>query len=124
MSIYNIQNTKDLRDAYIFLGFEKELGVPYGSIANIIRSAIRAWNNRPEPKEKVVKGDFDRVITLIEFPDWVKTLEDAEDYFCCNYHRAYVPTYYDCTGQIFTSWHKCFKRRGKWMCYHGMAVDC
>lgn len=124
MSIYNIQNTKELRDAYIFLGFEKELGEPYGSIAKKIRAAIREWNNRPEPKEKVVKGDFDRVITLIEFPDWVETLEDAEDYFCCNYHRAYVPTYYDCTGQIFTTSHKCFKRRGKWMCYHSMAIDC
>lgn len=125
MSIYNIQNTKELRDAYIFLGFEKELGEPYGSIAKKIRAAIREWNNRPEPMEKVVQqDDYGYITTLIEFPEFVETAEDAEEYFDYKYRRTYVPTYYDCTGQIFTTSHKCFKRRGKWMCRHSMAIDC
>lgn len=122
MSIYDIRNTRELRDAYEFLSFEKEID-PDGKIASKIKSAIRKWNNRPEPMERVIKGEFDYVTSLIEFPDEIETEEEAEEFFDDHYRMTYMWSPYDCTGQWFTSRHKCFKRRGKWMCYHWTSCD-
>ena len=113
MSIYDIRNTRELRDAYEFLSFEKEID-PDGKIASKIKSAIRKWNNRPEPMERVIKGEFDYVTSLIEFPDEIETEEEAEEFFDDHYRMTYMWS---------PSRHKCFKRRGKWMCYHWTSCD-
>lgn len=126
MSIYDIRNERDLRDAYWFLSVEKELGCSAGKIAKKIKTAIREWNHRPESDRKVVYtygGCGDSVIYKINCPVWVENEEDAEYWFDNEERMTYRWSPYDCTGQLFTSWHRIFHINGKWICYHSVSCD-
>lgn len=124
----NIRNRRDLELAYFMLKcFEEdytEMGMTDNRKAKLdeIKREIRRYIHKPS-EYTVVRGDWDNAVLLKSCPDWVETEEDAEEWFDTCERITYVPTYYDCTGQSFTSWHKVFKRNGKWMCYHCIAVD-
>lgn len=73
---------------------------------------------------RVIKSDWDSYITLEELKipaDY--THDDAVEYFDKYEVIHMVPSQYDCTGQLFTSWYKIFKRNGKWMAYHAVNAD-
>ena len=89
------------------------------------KKAIREKNRKEdENKDRVmVKGDWDGYLVKIYCPEWIETMEDAEEWFddCERIEMVYYP--WDCTGQLFTSWHRIFCVNGKWICYHDVSMD-
>lgn len=65
---------------------------------------------------------IDGYVELITFPDGY-TLMETESLFKRHFKIDYYPTYYDCTGQAFTVWHKTFQRNGRYCIYHSVAFD-
>lgn len=65
---------------------------------------------------------IDGYVELITFPDGY-TLRETESLFERYFKIDYHPTYYDCTGQAFTSWHKTFQRNGRYCIYHSVGID-
>lgn len=85
---------------------------------------VREFLNRKTSAEKIVhSSDYGYWVELAELPEDITDMETAEEYFNCYMRREYVPSQYDCTGQIFTRWHKVFIRRGRYHVYHGLAMD-
>lgn len=66
---------------------------------------------------------MDGYTELIEFPEIFITYDEASEFFRDFLYREYHPSAYDCTGQLFTNWHKLFFRRGHWCAYHSVAFD-
>ena len=90
------------------------------------KKAIRKEIKREEDRTKdrrIIKGDWDFYLVKIYCPEWIETMEDAEEWFndCERIEMIYYP--WDCTGQWFTSWHRIFCVNGKWICYHDVAMD-
>lgn len=90
------------------------------------KKAIRKEIKREEDETKdrrIIKGDYDSYLVKIYCPEWIETMEDAEEWFddCERIEMFYYP--WDCTGQLFTSWHRIFCVNGKWVCYHSVAMD-
>lgn len=48
---------------------------------------------------------------------------DAVEFFERNVFKEYIPSPFDCTGQIFTNSFKVFKRGGEWYAYHSVCRD-
>ena len=89
-----------------------------------IRRIDREAENRKDPYSHIVKSDFDGYWEKIVFPvEEDDTLEDAEAFFANYYEMPYRPTYYDCTGQLFTAYHSTFKVGDKWIIYHRVDMD-
>lgn len=88
------------------------------------KKAIREKLKKDDIKDRVmVKGDWDGYLVKIYCPDWVETMEDAEEWFD-DYERIEMIYYpWDCTGQLFTCWYRIFNVNGKWICYHDVALD-
>ena len=90
-----------------------------------IKVALRKYNKeRPEPRKCVYDdsyGDFTELYRLDVPDDW--EYEDVKDYFEEWEVQHCIPSQYDCTGQIFTTGYKIFKRHGHWMCYHSYGMD-
>lgn len=90
-----------------------------------IKKDIRKEHKRHDADTgRVIKSDWDSYITLEELKipaDY--TYDDAVEYFEEYEVIHMVPSQYDCTGQLFTSWYKIFKRNGKWMAYHAVNAD-
>lgn len=86
---------------------------------------VREFLNRKTGAEKIIHSDdaYGYWVELAELPEDITDMETAEEYFNCYMRREYVPSQYDCTGQIFTRWHKVFIRRGRYHVYHGLAMD-
>ena len=53
----------------------------------------------------------------------LQTEDEADAYFMGNLYRESYPSAYDCTGQIFTTWYKIFRRGGRFWAYHATAMD-
>ena len=117
-----IENNSDLRAAYNLLllagPFANDDGIK--DYCNKIKRKIRAYNAMlDESRDVIIHSDMDSVVELCEVPDgW-----NPEEYFNQYLRQTYVPRDYDCTGQIYTFYHKIFVRRGKNMIYHVMHVD-
>lgn len=89
-----------------------------------IKCAMRRWANAPVSEDRVISDDgMGGAITLVKIPE-ATSREEAEAYFKNNLERHYRPSAYDCTGQVFTLWHKPVFRSGSWWCYHCFGVDC
>ena len=88
-----------------------------------LKREVRAYNNRERDRRCIHEDDYGYYTMLIEFPDFIQSREEAEDWFDYHERRVYVPSPYDCTGQHMTRWYKLAYRRGRWYCYHGIAVD-
>ena len=90
-----------------------------------IKKAIREKNRKEDETKdrRIIKGDWDGYLVKIYCPEWVQTMEDAEEWFD-EFERIEMIYYpWDCTGQWFTSWHRIFCVNGKWICYHDVAMD-
>ena len=91
-----------------------------------IKRAIRRFYKKVcTPKNWRVVKDYgiDGAVLLLTLPEGIGSLDEAVRYMEENEVMEYEPSPYDCTGQQFTSWFKCFVRNGRWMAYHRISVD-
>lgn len=120
-----IANKSDCFIAYELLKIYKEQGRENSDKAQELKRRIRAFNHR-EPVRNIVKDNgMDGCVELVQFPDFMDDLPEAEAeiFFRENYEIEPVYSVYDCTGRPFTAWYKIFKRRGHWHAYHAIAYD-
>ena len=90
-----------------------------------IKRELRKFYHRPIDERRVFDNDFDHATFVYALPEDIKTREEAQEYFEEYEYIPYRPTYYDCTGQSFTSWYKIFQKpNGSFWCYHNIQVDC
>ncbi len=61
--------------------------------------------------------------TVLERLPGCTTEAEAVEFFERHVYREYVPSQYDCTGQIFTNSFKVFNRGGEWYAYHSVCRD-
>lgn len=131
-----LKGKRDLEIAYSMIKwldkFEKENCGKEGAVSkekveevkNRYKKAIREYHKTKHSywDEVTIIKDYgiDGWIELRELPD----VDNPDEYFMDNYYFYYKPSIYDCTGQKFTSWYKIFKRNGKNMVYHRVAIDC
>lgn len=97
-----------------------------------IKRELRKWAHKPETEDvgmgfeitrKVFGGDYDGFYELVSIPNVFKTESDADEFFNDFIRRDYVPSPYDCTGQLFTSWYHLFKRNNQFFAYHRVCAD-
>lgn len=91
-----------------------------------LKRNLRAYLNKPIKEERrcIYEDNYGYYILLARLPEFLKSEEDAEEYFEKFEQMDYKPSMYDCTGQHYTIGHKIFKRRGRFYVYHSIAVDC
>lgn len=121
-----ITNNKDLKFWYIYLKSVKDGDLPCINVELVkeCKKAVREYTHRPVPVERIFDADIDGMTSVYPLPETIRTEQDAEEYFNDYEHIHYRPTYYDCTGQLFTSWYKIFKRHDHFWVYHRIARDC
>ena len=121
--MYDIRVT-NYRDAQFWLIAVKEL--KNEDVVREAKQALRKFFNRmpEEPEARIFDNDYDHFIKVFPLPDDITTPEEADEYFReCEYIH-YRPTYYDCTGQWFTSWYKVFRKPdGRFWAYHSVQAD-
>lgn len=130
MSDYRF-NTYTLRQAYEYLRFfEKHIAngavlAPGATdIVLALKKHIRDLSHRAPREEVLVRDDgMDGYVIRFPLPEWVETEEQANDFFRDRYYRECVPSMYDCTGQLFTSWFTCKKWGNRWWAWHSVGVD-
>lgn len=89
-----------------------------------IKRMIRKQNKRIRTEVIVKDYGIDGYIVKFPLPEYLKTEEDAIEYFREEEYIRYRPTYYDCTGQAFTSWFKIFQKPdGRFWAYHSVGYD-
>ena len=89
-----------------------------------LKRDIREYNKRPESEEVIVRDyGIDGFVIRKPLPDFLKSIEDAVEYFEENEYMRCRPSMYDCTGDLFTSWYKIYKKDGRIWCYHSISVD-
>ena len=115
----NIVRGMNIRYAYELLA---ELRNAEPEMIVAIKRYVRRVSKEKEYPYQIVRDEQDNVVykTVLN----ADTAEGAEQEFRCEHHREYWPTYYDCTGQWFTSWHRIFKISGKYVLYHSIQCDC
>lgn len=120
-----IRSADDYEYAALILKFIKSGDIRDDkSMVISLKCAMRRWASAPVSENRVIHDDgMGGAITLVQIPG-ATSREDAEAYFKNNLERHYRPSAYDCTGQIFTLWHKPVFRSGSWWCYHCFGVDC
>lgn len=127
--MFTIRCKDDLRIAYEIL-YDRKGRVP-STLRNdekIVewKRAIRNYLKNQPVSEKVLVKDYgiDGGIIRFPLPECIKTEEEAREYFEeCEYIH-YRPTYYDCTGQAFTSWYKVYRAKdGRFWAYHSISYD-
>ncbi len=123
-----VRNREDLKDAYIMIQALTEL-IPEAKKTDkcketIIKykQAVRAYHHKQDDKVRIIKGDFDGYVELIEFPEWMD-YHDAKIAFEEFHELIAYPSQYDCTGQRFTMGAKFFMRRDHYFCYHSVGLD-
>lgn len=119
-----IINDHLLKIGYELLNIYKEMNYSYyyPEKINELKRNIRQYVHR-ETDRRILHGDCDGYTLLIQCPDWVKTEENAEEWFNDNEYISCGWSPYDCTGQLFTNWYSCKERNGKWICYHSIGID-
>lgn len=126
-----IRNDHDLRVAYEILAIlaDKPLPMTVPADAKLadhikrIKRTIRDYRDRTRSQAQIVRNDGDSMVVVLPLPAALESEIDAQAYFLDNYFQEAVPSMYDCTGQIFTTWYKIFKRRGQFWAYHATAMD-
>ena len=88
-----------------------------------VKRTIRKYRDK---RDAYIVKDYgiDGYIELAPLPEQIRTEQAAEEYFDQAMRLEYRPTYYDCTGQLFTGWHKLVNRHGRWYVYHRICCDC
>lgn len=120
--MFKINNYHDLALAYEILELAFERGKNEKAVE--LKREMRAFTNKPLSDRRFVQDyGMDGYVVLFPLPEYVKTMDEAKDYFEeCEYIH-YRPSAYDCTGQAFTSWYKLFVRNGRFHAYHSVAFD-
>ena len=88
-----------------------------------LKKSIREYSKRKSDRRYFGESDYGYYKVLIELPEYIKSKEDAEEYFKENEFMTCRPSQYECTGQHFTLRYKISKRNGKYMAYHECGVD-
>lgn len=92
-----------------------------------IKRRLRAAIKPQEPDRKIFyrKNENDCFYEFFLLPADVRTIEAAREFFDEFVRREYVPTYYDCTGQWFTSYAKFYDFGADGIaCLHRIDCDC
>ena len=114
-----IRTKADLRLAYnILRNFDGGSNDWYADL----KREIRAYTGRTSDR-RVIDDRGDSAVMLITLPDWIKSAEMAQEYFEHYEYREYLPSMYDCTGQLFTNWFKIVERGGRFVAYHSISMD-
>lgn len=124
------RDKEELRRAYNLLNVCEEalrnggFGKPDGAREFVIKlkRKIREATKRVS-NYRIVSGDYDYYVELIECPEEIQTVDAARDYFYDNFYREYFPEPWDCTGQLFTNWYHIAQRRGRMIIYHSVSRD-
>lgn len=117
-----IRNKEDLKFAYGFMKLAELHGLD--SVRDEVKADIRKYLRKPEKEGKVIKEyGIDGFISLSPLPEFLKTKEDANEWFNDNEYLRCMPSPYDCTGQAFTNWYKIFKRGDRFWVYHSISFD-
>ena len=88
-----------------------------------IKQEIRLRNRPTESRIIATWGDWDGWMEVVACPAWVKTKEDAEEFFYEELDLPPIRSAYDCTGKTFVSWYKVGKRCGQWVVYVRKGLD-
>ena len=116
-----IKNKKDLRCEYMLMRLAKGR---YPDLEKEAKRDIREYYKRQAGKDRrVIHGNFDYFIELVELPEFIETQDMVDEYFEENIRLVYIPSQYDCTGQLFTNWYKPVKRNDRWYVYHSVSMD-
>ena len=127
--MFTIRNRKDLELAYemikIFDDREAEMGNPEAAKKAVIemKREIRRYLKPVDTGRRLVRNFEDGYIERIELPEAVKDMDEAVRYFHENIKIEYQPTYYDCTGQLFTGGFDIFNLNGRFVVYHCVDAD-
>ena len=126
----NIRGKKDLQFAYGLLKILEKEAINQKENEKLqklivdYKKEIRAYVNKKASDRRIVKEyGIDGYIELIALPKRLTDIENAIEYFEDVEKIYYRPTYYDCTGQAFTSWYKVFKRNDRFFAYHSVCFD-
>lgn len=129
--MFRVNDKETARKAYEAIRMFSALNddVVKGMIADIKRN-LREWTHKPSNifdgniQRRIVKDDgIDGFVELVTLPDDIDNVEYAEKFFHENVYMECRPSMYDCTGQLFTSWYKLFKRGNRFFAYHSVACD-
>ena len=120
------------REAYNKMRLYTELMRETGATQDEIDKGLVKWkrhlrdkirkNKKEQEERKLVANWGETCVYLVRLGDF-KNLGEADDYFMWNEYREYIPSAYDCTGQIFTDWYHLFKRHGVYYAYHSISID-
>lgn len=87
-----------------------------------IRNQHKEWE-QANKHTWVVKNHWDFIIEKSIYADDGETIGEMEEFFENYFQIPYYDRGYDCTGQLFTSWHSIFKVNGNWIIYHCISMD-
>ena len=138
---FKVNDNKGFRDGYKLLAlmndpkFTKDADkFKMDEYVQKLKRELRRWAHRDTRVKNVGMGfmvesrivkdyGIDGFIALLALPEVIDTEEDAQEFFKDFIRIDYRPSMYDCTGQAFTSWHKLFKRNGRFYVYHSVGMD-
>lgn len=112
----------DLRNEYIKLKIFSQCPALIDETIDTKRR-IREYTNRKSDRTIVRDYGIDGFVSLIELPEYLKSEEDATEYFEENERIPSRYSLYDCSGAAFTQWYKIIKRRGRYFAYHSVGID-
>ena len=123
-----IKSRDEYRSGIMTLRIIQELAESHGvdakDIIDDMKRSLREYAHRPLPEDRLIYWNDYGYMTMLEMmPVWVKTEEEAEEYFDEEMRMVCRPSIYDCTGDLFTISHKIFRRHGRFMVYHSMGMD-
>ena len=119
-----VHNNRDLRTFYELLHMLGDRRDDKTALyVEKIKMAIRAYRDRPIDQAQIVRSGLDSMVVAIPLPWHLETEEEADAYFRACYYREAYHSMYDCTGQVFTTWYKIFRRGGRFWAYHATAMD-
>ena len=123
----DIHDYESLRQSYLDLLLFKQCGPVRSermeSYVRQLKHDIREYN-RQSSGSRVIIGEFDHIVELIELPAETSGFSEAEAAAWFDANRAYHISFtLGCSGQYFTTYVKLFRRRGRWFAYHFISVD-
>ena len=126
--MYTIRDKKDLEVAYSILKLIDDDGMEHMTLRRQkkqleLKAEIRRYHKVRKPYRRILKGDYDGYVEVLELPSTISSKEEAEDYFIYNEKRICRPSQYDCTGQLFTKSHSIVQRRGSFWLVHDVGRD-
>lgn len=122
---FPVRNWRDAQLAWYIIHDYKNRKDKQEEIADLKREVREYMNLGPNAWEFRVVKDYgcDGLITLEKLPENIIDYNTAVEWFKINRVYEYIPSQYDCTGQLFTNYFKVFKRNGNFWAYHSVSCD-